>query len=128
MDLLMVYWAFPREPFFTASLPGMQSKGVALTKVPKIKFVLIISGGKFGGLKFGSPKPAANNAFSSPVKCPSLHIIGEKDFLKERGIALLESFENPTVIHHSKGHIIPRLDGEGLQTMLSFIDMVQKMP
>jgi len=64
----------------------MQLDGVALTKVPKIKFVIVISGGKFGGserflggkydgLKLGLPKLAAN-AFSSPLKCPSLHFIG----------------------------------------------------
>lgn len=56
-------------------MPGMQLDGVALTKVPKIKCVIIMSGAKFGGSNFGSPKLAAN-AFSSPLKCPSLHIIG----------------------------------------------------
>ncbi|XP_059624208.1 rhodanese-like domain-containing protein 6 isoform X1 [Cornus florida] len=65
---------FSQGAILTAALPGMQSEGVALTKVPKIKFVIIISGAKFGGSKFGLPKLAAN-AFSSPVKCPSLHII-----------------------------------------------------
>lgn len=34
---------------------------------------------------------------------------GEKDFLKPGGIDLLKSFVNPVVIHHPKGHIIPRL-------------------
>jgi hypothetical protein len=48
---------------------------VALTKVPKIKFVIIISGAMFGGSKYGAPKLAAN-AFSSSIKCPSLHFIG----------------------------------------------------
>ncbi|XP_059624210.1 rhodanese-like domain-containing protein 6 isoform X2 [Cornus florida] len=67
---------FSQGAILTAALPGMQSEGVALTKVPKIKFVIIISGAKFGGSKFGLPKLAAN-AFSSPVKCPSLHIIAE---------------------------------------------------
>jgi hypothetical protein len=52
-----------------------QLQGVALTKVPKIKFVIIISGAKFGGSKYGAPKLAAN-ALSSPIKCPSLHFIG----------------------------------------------------
>lgn len=35
--------------------------------------------------------------------------IGETDFMKEEGIALLESFVDPVVIHHPKGHTVPRL-------------------
>ncbi|CAI9109040.1 OLC1v1008777C1 [Oldenlandia corymbosa var. corymbosa] len=38
----------------TGTLPGMQKQGVALTKVPKIKCVIIISGAKLGGLLFPS--------------------------------------------------------------------------
>lgn len=34
---------------------------------------------------------------------------GENDFLKPHGTALLESFVDPVVIHHPKGHTIPRL-------------------
>ena len=52
-------------------------QGVALTMVPKIKFLVIISGDKFGGAKFGMPK-LASNAFSSPIDCPSLHFIGNQ--------------------------------------------------
>ncbi|GFZ18580.1 alpha/beta-Hydrolases superfamily protein [Actinidia rufa] len=99
---------FSQGAILSAVLPGMQIEGVALTKVPLIKFLIIVSGTKFGGYKFGLPKLAAN-AFASPVKLPSLHFIGERDFLKERGIALLESFEDPTVIYHNRGHTVPRL-------------------
>ncbi|KAH9664435.1 alpha/beta-Hydrolases superfamily protein [Citrus sinensis] len=81
-------------------------------------------GAKFLGFKFGQPKLAVN-AFSSPVQCPSLHIIGENDFLKEQGMALLESFVDPVVIYHSKGHTIPRIDERGQETMLSFIQKFQ---
>lgn len=34
---------------------------------------------------------------------------GEMDFLNSEGTALLDSFVEPVVIHHSKGHTIPRL-------------------
>ncbi|KAG5529554.1 hypothetical protein RHGRI_030074 [Rhododendron griersonianum] len=117
---------FSQGAIISAALPGMQLDGVALTKVPKIKYVIILSGGKFGGSVFGSPKLAVN-AFSSPVKCSSLHIIGEEDFLKEPGIELLESFVDPFVIHHPKGHTIARLDEKGLKTMLSFIEKIDKI-
>lgn len=54
---------------------------MAFTKVPKIKFVILIAGAKFLGFKFGQPKLAVN-AFSSPVQCPSLHIIGQHKIQK----------------------------------------------
>ncbi|XP_052195571.1 uncharacterized protein LOC127803411 [Diospyros lotus] len=117
---------FSQGAMLSAALPGMQLEGVALTKVPKIKFLLIISGAKFGGLRFGLPKLAAN-AFSSPVNCPSLHMIGERDFMKQRGIELLESFQDPFVIYHPQGHTIPRLDEKSMQMMLGFIQKIEKM-
>lgn len=35
-------------------------------------------------------------------------LTGAEDFLKEHGIKLLEYFVDPVVIHHPKGHTIPR--------------------
>lgn len=46
-------------------------QGVALTKVPKIKHVIII-----GGAKFPAPTSVAQNAYASPLQCPSLHFLG----------------------------------------------------
>ncbi|XP_058184896.1 uncharacterized protein LOC131302340 [Rhododendron vialii] len=119
---------FSQGGILSAALPGMQSDGVALTKVPKIKYLIIMSGGKLGGTgsKFCIPKLAAN-AFSTHVQCPSLHIIGEADFFKESGIELLDAFVDPLVIHHQKGHTIARLDEKGLKTMLSFIEKIKEM-
>lgn len=34
---------------------------------------------------------------------------GERDFAKQNGIELLDSFVDPFVIHHSEGHVIPKL-------------------
>ncbi|KAF7130781.1 hypothetical protein RHSIM_Rhsim10G0165600 [Rhododendron simsii] len=101
---------FSQGGILSAALPGMQSDGVAFTKVPKIKYLIIMSGGKLGGTgsKFCIPKLAAN-AFSTPVQCPSLHIIGEADYFKESGIELLDAFVDPLVILHQKGHTIARL-------------------
>ncbi|KAI3426734.1 FSH1 domain-containing protein, partial [Psidium guajava] len=91
-----------------AALPGMQAEGLVLTKVPKIKSLILISGAKLGGSKLSAP-PLAANAFSSPVKCPSLHVIGENDTVKPESIALLDSFVDPIVIHRPEGHTIPML-------------------
>lgn len=36
-------------------------------------------------------------------------VAGETDYLKQYGMELLECFVDPVVIHHPKGHTIPRL-------------------
>lgn len=36
-------------------------------------------------------------------------IAGENDYLKQYGKELMESFVEPVVIHHPKGHTVPRL-------------------
>ncbi|CDP01537.1 unnamed protein product [Coffea canephora] len=118
---------FSQGGVLAAAFPGIQRDGVALTKVPKIKFVIILSGAKFGGgILIGIPK-LAENAFSIPLECPSLHFIGETDFLKEEGIALLSSFVDPMVIYYPEGHTVPKLGKEGEETMLSFIDKIQEL-
>ena len=45
-------------------------QGLALTRVPKIKYLIII-----GGAKFLSPA-LAEKAYASKIACPSLHFIG----------------------------------------------------
>ncbi|XP_059460378.1 uncharacterized protein LOC132189645 [Corylus avellana] len=112
---------FSQGAILSAGLPGLQAKGVALTKVPKIKFLIVIGGAK---LKASS---VAENAYSSPIQCPSLHFLGETDFLKPYGKELLESCVDSVVIHHPKGHTIPRLDEKSLQTVESFVERIQRM-
>ncbi|KAH0754480.1 hypothetical protein KY290_024750 [Solanum tuberosum] len=117
---------FSQGAILTASMPGMQRERVALTKVPKIKFVIIIAGAKFGGLQFGCPK-LASNAFASPIECPSLHFIGEKDprILNEE--ELVGCFMNPVVIHYPEGHKVPNLDAKSIETVIEFINKVKKI-
>ncbi|QHO28567.1 uncharacterized protein [Arachis hypogaea] len=95
---------FSQGAILSAALPNLQDKGVALTKVPKVKFLIII-----GGAKFRSPC-VAEKAYSSLIRCPSLHFLGETDFLRQYGSELIECCVEPVVIHHPKGHTIPRLD------------------
>ncbi|KAI9201215.1 hypothetical protein LWI28_020200 [Acer negundo] len=112
---------FSQGAILSGGLPGLQANGVALTKVPKINFLIII-----GGAQLKSPT-VAEKAYSSPIQCPSLHFLGEKDFLKPYGLELLNSCVEPVIIHHPKGHTIPRIDDKNLPTMLSFIESIQKM-
>ncbi|KAH7860340.1 hypothetical protein Vadar_012334 [Vaccinium darrowii] len=115
---------FSQGASVTAVLPGMQAEGVALTSVPKIKFVMLIGGFKFGGSIFPAPN-LAKNAFSSPIQCPSLHILSEKDRWKPD--ELLDSFVDPFVLHHPEGHVVPKLDEKGLEIMLEFIEKIQEL-
>ncbi|ERN02923.1 esterase OVCA2 [Amborella trichopoda] len=110
---------FSQGAILSAALPGLQAKGLALTEVPKIKFVIII-----GGAKFRCPN-VAEKAYSSPITCPSLHFLGEHDFLRPHGEVLLKSFVDPVVIKHPKGHTVPRLDEKGAETMFSFLTRVE---
>lgn len=115
------FLGFSQGAILSAALPGLQAKGVALTKVPKIKFVVIIGGAKFRNESW------AEKAYSSPIQIPSIHFLGEEDFLKPHGTELLESFVDPVVIRHPKGHTVPRLDDQGLESMHSFVDRIQKL-
>ncbi|KAK4740877.1 hypothetical protein SAY87_024465 [Trapa incisa] len=112
---------FSQGAILSGGLPGLQAKGIALKKVPKMKFIIIIGGAKFRGAC------VAENAYSSPITCPSLHFLGENDFLKPYGLELLESCVEPIVIRHPKGHTIPRIDDENLPVMMSFLDRIQKI-
>ncbi|KAK8556718.1 hypothetical protein V6N13_064729 [Hibiscus sabdariffa] len=117
---------FSQGGMLASVIPQLQTEGTAFTKVPKIKFVIIISGFALRELKSGPPKLLAN-AYSFPIDCPSIHVIGEKDFLKERNYQLMKLFVNPFLIHHSVGHTVPKLDEEGLETMNKFIEKIQEM-
>jgi hypothetical protein len=61
---------FSQGAILSAALPGLQERGLALTRVPKIKYLIII-----GGAKFQSPT-LAEKAYANKIICPSLHFIG----------------------------------------------------
>ncbi|KAI3841907.1 hypothetical protein MKX03_031087 [Papaver bracteatum] len=111
---------FSQGAILSATLPVLQKKGFALKKVPQIKNVIII-----GGATFLCPIMAEKAHPSGGNPCNSLHFLGETDILKERGMKLLESFANPYVIHHSRGHTIPRLDDKGALIMQKFLQQIQ---
>ncbi|KAM0893661.1 hypothetical protein ACQ4PT_024948 [Festuca glaucescens] len=96
-----------------------QGKGLALSRVPRVKYVIVISGGRIR-----SPALAAK-AYANKIKCPSLHFIGDNDFAKTHGEELADSFVDPLVIRHPAGHTVPRLDEKGLQGMLSYLDKIE---
>ncbi|KAK3144636.1 hypothetical protein QOZ80_4AG0315760 [Eleusine coracana subsp. coracana] len=111
---------FSQGSILSAALPGLQEQGLALTRVPKIKYLIII-----GGAKFLSPT-MADKAYAKKITCPSVHFIGDHDFLKAHGEKLIESCVDPFVIRHPKGHTVPRLDDKSLKVMLSFLEKIEK--
>jgi hypothetical protein len=111
---------FSQGAILSAALPGLQAQGVALTRVPKIKYLVII-----GGAKFQSPT-VADKAYANKIACPSLHFLGDNDFLKVHGEKLIESCVGPFIIRHPKGHTVPRLDDKSLEVMLSFLEKMEK--
>ncbi|XP_020255851.1 esterase AGAP003155-like [Asparagus officinalis] len=111
---------FSQGAILSAALPGLQEKGLALTKVPKMKYLIII-----GGAKFQNPE-VAKKAYSSEIKCPSVHFIGDNDFLRKHGEALVEEFVDPTIIRHPKGHTVPRLDDKSLELMLGYLQKIEE--
>ncbi|AEE84896.1 dihydrofolate reductase [Arabidopsis thaliana] len=61
---------FSQGAILSGGLPGLQAKGIAFQKVPKIKFVIIIGGAKLKSAKL------AENAYSSSLETLSLHFLG----------------------------------------------------
>ncbi|KAH9321551.1 hypothetical protein KI387_016190, partial [Taxus chinensis] len=61
---------FSQGAILSAALVGLQSMGIALTRVPPVQFVIIISGGKFKAVHISQV------AYSSAIKCPSVHFLG----------------------------------------------------
>ncbi|KAH0863317.1 hypothetical protein HID58_080528, partial [Brassica napus] len=123
---LLSLWFIHDEAFrgggiLSGGLPGLQAKGIALQKVPKIKFIIII-----GGAMFRSTK-VVEDAYSFSIDTPSLHFLGETDFLKPYGIKLIESFKNPVVVHHPKGHIVPRIDEKSLEKVTAFLETIENL-
>ncbi|XP_073120937.1 uncharacterized protein [Henckelia pumila] len=107
---------FSQGGILSAALPGLQANGVALTKVPEIKFVIVLGAGKF-------QKPSVVRvSYPAPAHCKSVHFIGATDFLNPYSVLLVKEFVDPVVIHHPKGHTFPRFDEQSLKTMLSFLD------
>eukprot|EP00850_Spirogloea_muscicola_P016009 SM000127S26625 [mRNA] locus=s127:107186:109241:+ [translate_table: standard] len=60
-------------------------------------------------------------AFRRPITVPSLHLIGDKDFLKAKSELLQDCYQDPVTIHHPRGHVVPRLDDGGTTSLRQFL-------
>ncbi|KAG6474426.1 esterase CBG03338-like [Zingiber officinale] len=111
---------FSQGAILSVALAGLQCKGLALTTVPKVRWLVIM-----GGAMFKAPE-VAERVYPSKIDCASLHFIGEKDFLRRNGEKLLEWFDDPVVIRHAKGHTVPRLDeDESIERVAEFLRKIE---
>ncbi|KAG6549098.1 hypothetical protein Mapa_009324 [Marchantia paleacea] len=104
---------FSQGAVLAGALVGLQEKGLALPDVPRFTFIVLIGGCRSKAL-------VLRPAYFDPILTPSLHFIGEKDFMKEGGELLVTSFKDATVIHHPHGHLIPRLGDEEVNSCRAF--------
>ncbi|KAH9311256.1 hypothetical protein KI387_026291, partial [Taxus chinensis] len=80
---------FSQGGVLCAAVVCYQMKGVMLRNHPPISFIISIS-----GIKFRDPELSAF-LYAPPIKCPSVHITGAKDYGKELCLELIQAFENP---------------------------------
>ncbi|CAK0786421.1 hypothetical protein CVIRNUC_009634 [Coccomyxa viridis] len=107
-------WAFSQGTILASLLLAMQQKGVGLQEQGPLKFIVCI-----GGVV---PAPAvAHRLLSPPILMPSLHIIGDKDYIRQYSYMLAEVFRNPVIIAHHRGHVVPGLDEDKLEQLRSFL-------
>ncbi|XP_062003506.1 dihydrofolate reductase-like [Rosa rugosa] len=95
---------FSQGATLSGLLLGYQAQGKLLKEHPAFKFFISISGSKFR-------KPSiCEIAYKDRIKVKSVHLIGDKDWLKLPSEELASEFHNPLIIRHPQGHTVPRLD------------------
>ena len=68
------------------------------------------------------PRPSSGGC----IRAPSLHVIGQRDYVSPLSRKLARAFSNPIVVEHPGGHVIPRLAPEQLATLRAFLNSQQQ--
>ncbi|KAG0579943.1 hypothetical protein KC19_4G136600 [Ceratodon purpureus] len=108
------FLAFSQGAILGCALIGLQEKDLRLFDTPRIRLVVVLGGACSKILRL---KPA----YYDPIRCPSLHIIGEQDKTKKKAETLLRHFVEPILIRHAGGRIVPVLDPVAVQSFRSFL-------
>lgn len=104
---------FSQGGVLAAAWMGLSEKGLG-PSIPHISFLIVVGGGK-GRAKSFQP------AYADTISCPSLHFLGDKDFMRVYGEPLLLSFKDPVVLRHPFGHFLPRLGATEGQVFRDFL-------
>lgn len=99
-------------------LPRAETEGFGPTwrwrGVAKPRFVLL-----FAGVRMTRQYAYA---YSGLRNLPSLHVLGDRDPVRRQTLELIASFDDPLVVHHPRGHSIPRLPPPDLQVVRAFLE------
>ncbi|KAL8129304.1 hypothetical protein V2J09_018459 [Rumex salicifolius] len=95
---------FSQGATLSGLIMGYQAQGKLLKEHPPFKLFVSISGTKF------RDEGMCEVAYKDPIKVKSVHLIGEKDHLKEPSEEFATAFVDPLIIRHPQGHLVPRLD------------------
>ena len=69
----------------------------------------------------GGERPRASSPAGGCIRAPSLHVIGQRDYVSPLSRRLAEAFVNSVVVEYPGGHVIPRLPPEELATLRAFL-------
>ncbi|XP_022154224.1 dihydrofolate reductase-like [Momordica charantia] len=109
---------FSQGATLSALLLGYQAQGKVLKEHPPIKLLVSISGSKFRDEKI------CEVAYKHKIEAKSVHLIGEKDWLKLPSQELASAFHDPLIIRHPQGHTVPRLDEAATKELQCWVDAV----
>ncbi|KAG2432218.1 hypothetical protein HXX76_009137 [Chlamydomonas incerta] len=111
---------FSQGAVMSSALVALQRSGLRprLSTLPPLRLCVL-----FAGMKSRHPQHAAAfAALGGKVPCPSLHVYGDRDALKNpHCVELADSFRNATVLLHQRGHSIPALKGPQLAVLRAFL-------
>ncbi|GAQ79107.1 hypothetical protein KFL_000240390 [Klebsormidium nitens] len=110
---------FSQGAIVSSILVALQQKGAVLQGVPPLRCCVFVGGGR-------SRAEAFRDLYETPIRCPSLHLIGDNDFMKLSSQKLASAFQNPTVVRHPQGHVVPKLDDAALKACQIFFARIQE--
>ncbi|DBA87420.1 TPA: hypothetical protein ACH3X1_004466 [Trebouxia sp. C0004] len=101
-----------------STVAALQRLGVMLQGAAPLKFAIFFAGALIRDRNL-------SYIYKEKVTLPSVHIIGDKDYVKEWSEFQLTKWQDPILIRHPRGHVIPRLEGEKLKVMRTFLEAQQ---
>jgi hypothetical protein len=106
---------FSQGGVVTGAWMGLYEKGLGGPDLSTIKFMIVVAGGRARATVL---QPAYDGNL---IQCPSLHFLGDKDFMKPIGEALIAVCKNPVIIKHPFDHVIPKLGPSEGQSFRDFL-------
>ncbi|EIE18954.1 hypothetical protein COCSUDRAFT_59879 [Coccomyxa subellipsoidea C-169] len=108
------WWNAQQGTILASLLLAMKQQNLILQSHPPFKCIVCIAGIRPGA-------SVADTLLTKKLQPPSLHIIGSRDYVNKWSHKLMDTFENPTLITHPRGHVIPALEGDSLEKLRSFL-------